>query len=327
MGRALGFAGSCGAAFAAAILVGCGGSSAEVVARVGSVAITAGALNHWIAVEHALHPSSAHAGDGPQGTALGFLISAQWTLGEARELGIRVSEEAAKREAAVLSYELRAGMAFGGVPREAELRQLLGSHASNADQEWVVSLAMLDARIRQARVVQAAQHVPRAAVVAYYARHQRRFFVPEHRKVGVIETSALGPMLKAKREIKSGKAFGSVARRVSQDLGPHGEWTLEMTRQAAGLAVSKLVGAMFGAEAHALVGPRRGVWFYLFEVLHVIPAHELPLGRAEHTIVQDLATAQAMTALRAEDERKWAARTACAPGYVARECGHGPGAA
>ncbi len=316
---------ACGAAVVVAIAVGaCGGGSIDVVARVAGVAITRTDLDHWIAVEDGLAPGNTSGKRVVEARALSFLISEQWTLGEGRELGLTVSERRARRETEVLNYERRAGIAFGDVPRAAKRMQVVGSRATEADQVRVVKLELLEAEIQQARTVLAAQGIGHTQVVAYYTRHKRHFLVPEHRKVVVIETPRLGPTLKAKREIESGKDPARVARHVSQGPLAHLGGALQDLVGRRGMRGEGLVANIFRARPRLLVGPLRGDWYYIFEVLHVSPAHEPGLARVEDRIVEYLAGRQASTATRAAEERRWAARTVCAQGY-ARGCGHGGG--
>jgi hypothetical protein len=193
---------------------------------------------------------------------------------------------------------------------------------SATDQARVVKLALLDARIEQARVARAARRITHEQVLAYYARHQRRFLVGEHRNVALVETSGRGPVMKLKREIEAGHDVRSVALRVSRGSGAFAKGSVRELARPAAVSGAGLVANIFRARPHLLVGPLRGDWFYVFEVLRVTPAHELPLTRARRTIVEELAASQAVTVLRAADERKWAARTTCARGYAASECGH-----
>jgi hypothetical protein len=187
-----------------------------------------------------------------------------------------------------------------------------------ADQEWVVKLALLDAQIERLRIAQAAQRLTRAQIVSYYWRHQRRFFVPEHRDVAIIETPTEPPIRKAKREIESGKDFADVARRVSTDpRAPNGQ-KLYLTRSEG---ATLLTDAIFGAKPHVLIGPLLVIWFYLFDVLRIVPAHELSLAQAQRTIVQILATEEvSRSSVRAAYERKWVDRTVCQRRYVVRGC-------
>jgi PPIC-type PPIASE domain len=318
MGKGVRFASACCVGLSAAVFGACGGSSGTVLARVDGVPITMAAVEHWMAVEASTGAPTATARRERERRALGFLISSQWTLGEARALGVRVSGREVRQQATILRFERRSGARLGSIPREAELmRFLAGLHVAAEDQEWIVKLALLDARIERRRVAQAVTRVSHAEIVGYYRHNWRRFFVREHREVAIIETRTEPPIRRAKREIESGKNFVAVARRVSVDPRAR-RGTLVLIREEG---AAELTRAIFAAKPHMLLGPYLIAWYYMFEVLRVMPAHELPLAQVRPAIVQALATRAASTSLREAYEQRWARRTICRPGLAAPGCG------
>jgi hypothetical protein len=71
-----------------------------IAACVGSAQITQASLEHWIAIAQAA-PSSPHAAPGAHEIleeVMGFLISADWIIGEARDLKVHVSPAKVRRE-------------------------------------------------------------------------------------------------------------------------------------------------------------------------------------------------------------------------------------
>jgi hypothetical protein len=75
----------------------------QTLACVGAQAITGATYSHWLAVARAAErPSSkghhATSATEPRTEVLGFLISSDWVLGEAKELGIAVSAAQVRKE-------------------------------------------------------------------------------------------------------------------------------------------------------------------------------------------------------------------------------------
>jgi hypothetical protein len=285
MGRSL-FIGVAGIALAITTLGACGGTNHQVGAAAQGGATTKASLEHWAAVETGAKPGVA-AGTTLPSRALGLINSAQRTLAEARRLGARVGGSEVRRQTQALQFEQRNGLALERMPRMAQIRRTLAnSKADLSDQEWIVKLAMLDGRIERAHIAQAVPSVTSSEVLAYYRRHQARFHILERREVAIIETPTRPPIQKAKREIESGHDFAAVARRVSLDPRATEGRALDL---ASDEGAPSLRHAIFSARPRVLVGPRAVEWYYLFEVLHVSPAHELPLAQVRSKVAYAIA--------------------------------------
>ncbi len=295
-----------GAIVAAAIgLWACGGSS-TVVALVAGAAITKALAERWLTVEASADPRAARDRPELEARARELAVTVQWTLEQARELGVSVSAASAKRETEELKLQLRAGVELRQMPRRAQLQHVLVSHQVGlVDQIRLVKLSMLEARIEQARVVKLEAGMRHAEVVRFYQRNRRLFEVPERRIVAVIETFKKATAETAKREIEAGKQFAEVARRRSVDPLARDGRALTFARKPSGTTLRR---AIFLAKPHDLVGPLRVSIYYIFEVLRILPAYELPLSQVERQIVRRLATREAASLAKAQ-ERKWVART------------------
>jgi hypothetical protein len=70
---------------------GCGGSG-DAVARVGGETLSAAALKHWESVDAAVREGPTSRETPSKSRVLGFLLSSEWLVGEARELGVWASE-------------------------------------------------------------------------------------------------------------------------------------------------------------------------------------------------------------------------------------------
>jgi len=309
----------------------CGGTSDEVVARVGQAAITKGALEHWMSVEAAAgspaRPSSdatAPVGDpGGDGTlkrrTLGFLISAAQMAGEAAEKGITATDVEAKRALKRLRYEQTGAVATS--LRDAALQDIVLSKAQTpADQLSIVKTRLLAAKVKQRQLFDARQKLTDAQVASYYMRNRKRFVVPERRNVEVIETFRKAKIEKAKREIDAGQSLASVVERRN-DEPDVGGLRLGLSRQSLTHGYES---NYFKARAHVLVGPLKAEIYYLFEVTDIMPAKQQTLGEVQATIRQRLIAGPQRSLythlVRAFDE-KWKRKTRCRPADMLKQCG------
>lgn len=304
---------------------GCGGSS-EVVARVGGETLSMAELNHWMSVGAAVRGESAGATAPLKRQVLSFLISSRWLMGEARELGVRVSEGEATKQLELLRFDQVEDRPYQGLPHYSKLRQLLLSKAVGpADRLWLMKLSMLAAHLEARSLSQAAREVPRAQIARYYDEHKPRYFQPEWRDLEILTSSDKALVIKAKREIESGTPFLDVARRMP---APDPEAPGGLQHLVAGTEEREFEEVIFAAKPHVLVGPAKLAVYYLFEVLDGRPAHQQTLTQAEGKIRRQLAPRQALAKLLPSFEAKWIARTDCRPAYVVQGCRqYGPKAA
>ena len=102
------------------------------MARVGEYAITRAAFDHWLSIRAATSGQTTVSdrtspGESPKQKVLGFLIFSQWTIGEAAELGVKVSEEEAQKQLELFKYDQLEGLGYGGFANAAELRRSLAA--------------------------------------------------------------------------------------------------------------------------------------------------------------------------------------------------------
>lgn len=302
----------------ALLLAGCGSSSEPVVARVGDRAITSAQVQHWAAVL-----SAAQHGRGvsdERAAALRLLIQEAWTRGEAAELGVVVSERAARRRLAQYRYEALEGLRPAAAPAvEAPFPRLLTSHAvSSEDSVAAMRTALLAEGVRRAWRVEAKRRVSGGEIRRYYVRHRARFLAPERRDIEIIETKTLAAARAARRAIESGRGFLSVAKERSVDPGAPGGLRQGFRRSEG---ARRLADAIFAARPRVLVGPRVVALYYVFEVLRVHPARFVPLEQARGAIKRQLASEAAGREVGPMSARRWKARTRCAAGPMRGLCG------
>jgi len=305
-------------------LGGCGGgSSSDVVARVAGVPITKTSVAHWrLIAPDDPPPSSSTTPTTARQRALQFLISAQWTIGQARELGATVNDAEARKRLERFKYAQLEGLKYEHYSHEAELeRSLARPGESTADQILLMKLNLLRERIDEKRRMEVERQIPQAEIAEYYAKHKARFVVPERRDFNIILTYSKAKTEKARREIEAGKPFLSVAKRVSVDPeAPHG--TQHLTRYEE---EPEFVAHVFAAKLHTLVGPiHQAADYYLFELTKITPSRQRTLSESRATIASLLGGRRYRSlsdSLAGAAEDQWRARTSCAPEYVAPQCG------
>lgn len=122
-------------------------SAEEVVACVGSQEIDGATFTHWAGIaENAASPSHRDPAGGPSKavmvTTLGFLISAEWVIGEAADLGIEIRTGEVRHE-----FERLRRAQF---PKRAAFKKFLRQTGQTAaDILLRVRLSMLTTRIQQ----------------------------------------------------------------------------------------------------------------------------------------------------------------------------------
>jgi hypothetical protein len=302
----------------------CGGGGNEVVARVGSTAITAAVLDHWTTVEATISPATgpAHAGSPRYATlkqrTLGFLISSERTIGEADELGIRSTEKEVQEALRLFDFERNYG---GRRSQDTELQRLFSAKPdTQADRAWIVKVRLLAEKIVQRQLSQAERAIMHAEIVSYYANHMKRFLLPERRDVAVIETFRRAKSEEARREIEAGRSLLGVVE-LRNDEPAVGGFKAGLSRRSLRHAYEE---NYFAAKPHVLVGPLKAEIYYLFEVTAVLPPRQRTLGEVQASIRRQLVSARelgVLTKLVRVLDRKWKANTRCRAAYAVEQCG------
>jgi foldase protein PrsA len=285
----------------------CGaGSAGSVVAQVGDVGITRATLDHWMSVLATKDGTANAPAQTERRRALSFLISSEWQIGEAAELGMAVS-----RREATEQLERQASSFRGGTREWNELLKLSGRTVSDAMLEAQAELA--SARIDRLALAHRVT-LTSAQIATYYTANRRRFTAPEQRRVELVHTESKAVAEKVKSEGASGGGLPSATQ-------PESLVYVKRLRGATNNTVSR---AIFAAKPRTLVGPVQvGPNYFVFEVTRVTPGSQQPLAQArpsiEHTLASEgrqQAAAESIKAWR----MKWIARTSCRPGFVVQKC-------
>jgi hypothetical protein len=311
----------------------------EPIARVGKVTITRGLLQHWTAI--GVH-GKLGAPDPPDFTvcanylglsgestteqlkaackqkyeqslhkALNLLIHVPWLISEAAEAGIRVDPARLARETSLSG------------PRGEETKGAMTTKGETlADYRLTLTLVALSARLD--RKLEAQVPVTRARIADYYRLHKRSFAVPERRDLYVVRLGSRSEALKARRELEHGADFATIVNHSAlvQPNGAHNG--LLRGLQPKNWPEKPLPEEVFRAPLRTLEGPVHiSFGYYLFEVVGRIPGRPSTLAEATPEVereLHELLRERIFSRFATAFTRKWAPRTVCLPGDLARYC-------
>jgi foldase protein PrsA len=250
-----------------------------------------------------------------QQEVLGFLISSEWVIGEANDLGVKVSDKEVKKQ-----FEQIKNQQF---PKTAEFEKFLASSGQSvSDLLLRVKLNLLSSKI-QAKIAKQKAKITQAQIEKYYNENKSHFGTPEKRTIAIILTKTEAQAQQAKKEIESGKSFASVAKSMSIDPTSKTNGGL-IVGVVKGQEEAALDSAIFSAKTNVLGGPVKTPFgYYIYEVKSVSNGSQQTLAQAQASIKQQLTSTQQSTALStfvANFKKKWTAKTECRSGYVVQDC-------
>jgi len=250
-----------------------------------------------------------------QTEVLGFLISSEWVLGEAANLGVKVSDKEVEKQFATVKNQQ--------FPKAAEFEKFLKSSGQTvSDLLLRVKLNLLSTKIQQ-KISKTKITITQAQIEKYYNENKQHFGTPEKRTIAIVLTKTEAQANTAKKEIESGKSFASVAKAVSIDptSKPNGGVIVGVVK---GQEEAALDSAIFAAKPNVLSGPVKTPFgYYIYEVKSISKGSQQTLAQAQATIKQQLTSTKQSTALTtfvANFKKKWTAKTVCRSGYVVMDC-------
>jgi foldase protein PrsA len=247
---------------------------------------------------------------------LGFLISANWVIGEAGEQGVKVSDsEVTKQFNQIKTQQF---------PKEADFQKFLASSGQTiSDLLLRVKLNMLSSKIQQKISKNAGKKPTQKEISAYYEQHKSQYGQPEKRNILIILTKTQAQAEKAKKEIESGKSFASVAKSVSIDPVSKAAGG-SLPGVTKGQEEKALDEAVFSAKLNVLGGPIKTPFgYYIYEVKKTIPANQQTLAQVQSSISQQISAQKQQKALSEFVKgfrSKWTGRTECRSAYVVQDC-------
>jgi foldase protein PrsA len=250
-----------------------------------------------------------------QQEVLGFLISSEWVIGEANDLGVKVSDKEVKKQ-----FEQIKSQQF---PKAAEFEKFLASSGQTvSDLLLRVKLNMLSSKIQQ-KIAKQKATISQAQIEKYYNENKSHFGTPEKRTIAIILTKTEAQAQHAKKEVESGKSFASVAKSTSIDPTSKTNGGL-IVGVVKGQEEAALDSAIFSAKTNVLGGPVKTPFgYYIYEVKSVSKGSQQTLAQAQASIKQQLTSTQQSTALSkfvANFKKKWTAKTECRSGYSVTDC-------
>ena len=246
---------------------------------------------------------------------LGFLISSEWVIGEAANLGVKVSDAEVKKEFEKIKNEQ--------FPKAAEFEKFLATSGQTvSDLLLRVKLNMLSSKIQQ-KIAEGKGAPSKAEIEKYYKENQSRFGTPEKRNVSIILTKTEAQANEAKKEIESGKSFASVAKSKSIDPTSKAAGG-ELKGVVKGQEEAALNTAIFSAPLNKLSGPVKTPFgYYIYEVKSSTPGTQQTLKQSEASIKQQLTATTQQAALAKfvkEFKKTWTAKTDCRAEFVVMDC-------
>jgi foldase protein PrsA len=257
--------------------------------------------------------------DGLKEQVLQFLISAAWIQGEARDLGVKVSDKEVRQE-----FDKQKRESF---PQEREYQAFLKSSGmTQKDILLRVKLDRLSNKIRE-KITKGKSKVSERQIQQYYDKNKQRFSQPERRDLSVVLTRTQAQANQAMAALRGGQPFAQVAKRFSIDEASKAQ-NGSLPGVSRGQQERALDDAVFGARPNQLVGPVKTQFgFYVFRVNKVTPASQQSLDRSKQTIRQLLQSQnqqQALDKFVKKFQKKWKDRTDCRKGFVVETCKNAP---
>jgi foldase protein PrsA len=247
---------------------------------------------------------------------LGFLISANWVIGEAGDQGVKVSDAEVQKKFNELKTQQ--------FPKEAAFKKFLASTGQTvSDLLLRVKLNLLSQKIQQKISKEGGKSVTTAQIEKYYKENKQRFGQPEKRDLKIILTKTQAQAEAAKKEIEAGKSFAATAKSVSIDPASKSNGGV-LVGVVKGQEQKALDSAVFAAKPNVLTGPIKTPFgYYIFEVTAVHAPSAQSLAQVKSTIKQQLAAQQqqgALTKFVSNFKKKWEGRTECRKEYSVQDC-------
>jgi parvulin-like peptidyl-prolyl isomerase len=250
-----------------------------------------------------------------QQQVMGYLIAYDWVVGQAEEMGVKVSDKEVVKHFNQLKKQQ--------FPKEAEYQKFLArTGQSVSDLLLRVKLSMVSTKLQE-KVTKGHKNVSEAEVSKYYNEHTSQYGQPEKRDLRIVLTKTEAAATQAKSEIQSGKSFASVAKSKSIDPTSKNSGG-ELPGVVKGEEEKALSEAAFAAQKGVLSGPVKTPFgYYIFEVKAVHAPTQQSLAQVKETIKQQLASQgqeKALEKFSKEFEKRWKARTECRAEYVVQDC-------
>lgn len=246
---------------------------------------------------------------------MGFLLTSQWVLGEANELGIHITDaEVHKQFNKIIASQFT---------KPGELEKFIASSGQTvSDLLLRVKLNVLSAKIQQ-KIVKQSGNISEAKMEKYYKENKAKYGVQEKRDVQIILTKTAAQAEAAKKEIEGGKSFASVAEKVSIDPTSRAQGGL-ITEVVKG-EEEKPLGEDIFVYPKEVISPvvKTAFGYYVFKVKSITPGSSESFKQVKSQIKTQLtqtAEQEALSKFVKSFKKRWTAKSDCRAEYVMQDC-------
>jgi foldase protein PrsA len=242
--------------------------------------------------------------------ALSFLIAAEWSMGQAKELGVKVTDKEVEQELDKIKKSYHTEAEFD--------RYLEATGYTVADLLLKTKVErVLPPKMEKAVIGQAERAVTKAVIAKYYKEHLSTYYRREGRQLYVLLLPTEAQAKAVKAELEAGKSFKDMAKQSILHTSQGGGVYLVTER---GREEKALQEPLFAAKTGVIAGPARtSAGYYVFQVIKKSPARQESLAEAEERIRGALVIKKIENELQTFSGRariRWRSKTTCAPGYV-----------
>jgi foldase protein PrsA len=250
---------------------------------------------------------------------LGFLIRSTWLDQEANKQNVKVTDAELQKQIDDIKKQQF-------TQKGSYEKFLQNAGLTNEDVIFQQRVRELQNKITQ-KVTKGKDTVTDAQIEAYYNKNKSRFSSPERRDLRIVLTKGKAKAAQAKRALRSGQSWKSVAKKYSIDQASKANGG-KLAGVAKGQQEKALDTAVFAAGKGKLTGPVKTQFgLYVFEVVKVTKAKQQTLDESKASIKQILQSQNQNTVLKkfGDDYRKrYKATTDCRKGYQVDDCKNAP---
>ncbi len=293
-----------------AAVAGCGDSHElpeDAVAKVGDTVITKAAFERALTVtSDRTKPRDEEA----ETRAMDAVLKAEWFRQEAEARNLSVTD--AEVQKAVAQAKKSGFLSEANLKRARLTLEQLMPTIRNGQLQIKVN----------AQLTEGSRTVSAQDVADYYRDNKAKLIVNERRGLRLVVTKTRARADAARAALEDGQSWNAVAKKYSvhstRDRGG------KVPIVPEGKAKTGLLAAIFRAEKGELTGPvkEEGSWA-VFLVEKVEPSRQATLEESRDEIKQLVSSTRRQRALDAF-EKKYTAKTTCAPGYKVPGCKNGP---
>lgn len=292
-------------------LLGCGNSDDELpddaVAKVGDVVIT---KSDFERARKITSDRSKPQDAGAKARAMDLVIKAEW-----------MRQEADARHVTVTDAEVQEALDQGRKSGFLSQENLTKAGVTLQELMPTIRSGQLETKVT-AQLTDPATKVSAQDVAEYYRQNKAKLIVEERRDVRVVIATSRNRADAARAALDDGQSWKIVARKYSVHASRDDGGKVANLRK--GNAETPVLEAIFRARTGALVGPvMEGKSFAVFTVEQIKPPFQATLKDSRDEIKQLLSSRRREQALAAF-EKKYRAKTTCAPDYTVPRCNNSP---